>query len=506
MKNLSFIIISIIALTTFSCQREDVQKNGELITITATQQGLPDLKTNIGAPGTYGVTWNATDNLAVFDGTGLNKNVPFNYSSGAGTQSGNFSGTITGWTSGSKTFYGVYPYNIANSTSHSPYGLTIPTAQTQDFSSGATQYAHLGLYDFMAAAPVTVTKSGADQPTIDFNFQHLMAILDIEVTNSTGGAVTVTKISIKRAGNDFAATANLDLSKDPGSNYASATKTNQLDLTITNAVSTGSGEKFTGSMIVAPVDLSGANSTNFVITVSGGAEYTVTKTSGPVLAAGKRYKVLITISSPDLTDSRDSKVYKTVKIGNQTWMAENLAYLPAVFPYYDSSESLLRYYVNSYDGYVVDQAMANPNYSIYGVLYNWPAALAACPSGWHLPTDAEWTTLTDYLTNNGYGYGGSGIDIGKSMASTSGWEPSPTAGTVGNNQGSNNSSGFTALSCGIRYSGGYSGPGSYSYFWSATGVDPSSAVSRVLEFGANGLNQPEPNRAYGFSVRCLQGN
>ena len=174
----------------------------------------------------------------------------------------------------------------------------------------------------------------------------------------------------------------------------------QLDLVVSNnATPTASGSVFTGSLIIAPVDLSGGY-TNFVVT-AGGSEYTVTKTIGPNVEAGKRYKAKITISSPDLTDSRDSKVYKTVKIGNQTWMAENLAYLPAVFPYYDSSESLLRYYVNSYDGYVVDQAMANPNYSIYGVLYNWPAALAACPSGWHLPTDAEWTTLTVYLTNNG---------------------------------------------------------------------------------------------------------
>jgi uncharacterized protein (TIGR02145 family) len=478
MKNLSFIIISIIALTTFSCQREDVQKNGELITITATQQGLPDLKTNIGAPGTYGVTWNATDNLAVFDGTGLNKNVPFNYSSGAGTQSGTFSGTITGWTSGSKTFYGVYPYNIANATSHSAYGLTIPTAQTQDFTNGATQYAHLGLYDFMAAAPVTVTKSGADQPTIDFNFQHLMAILDIEVTNSTGGAVTVTKISIKRAGNDFAATANLDLTKDPGSNYASATKTNQLDLTITNAVSTGSDEKFTGSLIVAPVDLTG--STDFIVT-AGGLTYTVTKSTN-TMEAGKRYKSAITIVPSTLTDSRDSKVYKTVKIGTQTWMAENLNFVPASGSSwcYDNSSS---------------------NCDTYGKLYDWTTATAdthgngtdICPDGWHLPLDDEFTTLTTFLA-------------GELVAGGPLKETGATHWTI-QSPGATNSSGFTALPGGYRvpFGGGiFDGLGTVAYFWSASEDGGSNAWYRRLGYDSDGVELGSTVLSMGLSVRCLQ--
>jgi hypothetical protein len=85
MKNLS--ILFVIAIVLFSCKREEVQVNGGLVTITATQYSSPDLKTDIGAPGTVAVTWKATDNLAVFDATGDNVNKLFSYSAGAATQS-----------------------------------------------------------------------------------------------------------------------------------------------------------------------------------------------------------------------------------------------------------------------------------------------------------------------------------------------------------------------------------------------------------------------------------
>ena len=97
------------------------------------------------------------------------------------------------------------------------------------------------------------------------------------------------------------------------------------------------------------------------------------------------------------TDARDGKVYKTITIGTQTWMAENLAYLPSVSHSFTSSFDFPVYYVYGYDGNSVSAAKASANYITYGVLYNWEAAKIACPSGWHLPTDAEWTILENYL-------------------------------------------------------------------------------------------------------------
>jgi len=85
-------------------------------------------------------------------------------------------------------------------------------------------------------------------------------------------------------------------------------------------------------------------------------------------------------------DVRDQHVYKYVKIGTQTWMAENLAYLPAVSPSSDGSESSAFYYVYNYEGSSISEAKSQGNYTSYGVLYNWEAAKIACPSGWYLPS------------------------------------------------------------------------------------------------------------------------
>lgn len=91
------------------------------------------------------------------------------------------------------------------------------------------------------------------------------------------------------------------------------------------------------------------------------------------------------------TDSRDGKVYNIVTIGKQFWMAENLAYLPSVVDPGTGSYTEPYYSVYGYNGTDVAAAKATENYQTYGVLYNWPAAMTACPEGWHLPSDAEWT-------------------------------------------------------------------------------------------------------------------
>ena len=99
-----------------------------------------------------------------------------------------------------------------------------------------------------------------------------------------------------------------------------------------------------------------------------------------------------------IIDDRDSMQYKTVQIGNQCWMAENLAYLPNVNPGNVGSGETPCYYVYNYFGSNVDQAKATPNYQNYGVLYNWSASLIVCPVGWHLPNYDEWYQLLHFIT------------------------------------------------------------------------------------------------------------
>lgn len=188
-------------------------------------------------------------------------------------------------------------------------------------------------------------------------------------------------------------------------------------------------------------------------------------------------------------DSRDNKEYETIVIGTQCWMKENLAYLPSVSPSANDSQTWPFYYVYGYQGTNVTEAKATSNYHTYGVLYNWTAALTACPAGWHLPSDAEWTALTTFL-------GGESVAGGKMKeADTAHWN-SP-------NTGATNESGFTGLPGGSRnvvYNiGSFSDFGNYSNWWSST-----DAWNRILDYYNDDINRQNMYKSYGFNVRCLR--
>ncbi len=116
----------------------------------------------------------------------------------------------------------------------------------------------------------------------------------------------------------------------------------------------------------------------------------------------------LNLSPATFADTRDGIKYKMVKIGDQVWMAENLKYLPEITGVTDKvSETTPGYYVLNYHGSSVSEAKATQNYNTFGVLYNWPAAMAGasesnlipsgvrgvCPEGWHLPSMNEWITV-----------------------------------------------------------------------------------------------------------------
>jgi uncharacterized protein (TIGR02145 family) len=201
----------------------------------------------------------------------------------------------------------------------------------------------------------------------------------------------------------------------------------------------------------------------------------------------------------------DGRNYPVIQYRTQTWMAENLAYLPAISPSMTGSDDQKNYYVYGYEGSNVNSAKQSSSYRMYGVLYNWEAAKVSCPDGWRLPTDEEWNSLSGYLSASGCGYGGTGNDIGKSMASTTGWIPSTVAGTIGNDQASNNSSAFAAFPSGNRNdNGGFFRQGSYTFFWSSTENGPLAAWGRYLYNTNDGLNRLNGDRSNGFSVRCVR--
>ena len=103
------------------------------------------------------------------------------------------------------------------------------------------------------------------------------------------------------------------------------------------------------------------------------------------------------------TDPRDGYTYKTIKIGNQIWLAENLRYLPRIGK---------GYYVYDYQGNDVSEAKKTQNYKDFGVLYNMSAAQEACPVGWHIPSDVEWKELDKYLGLPDFSEEGMPFDVG----------------------------------------------------------------------------------------------
>ena len=215
-------------------------------------------------------------------------------------------------------------------------------------------------------------------------------------------------------------------------------------------------------------------------------------------------------------DTRDNNLYKTLIAGNTEWMAENLKYLPEVVGPGTTTNSYTTayYYVAGYDSTDVFTAKSTENYKIYGVLYNWKAALIACPSGWHLPSDVEWTHLENFLADNGYNFdgttGGGAERIAKSMATDSGWLISYIVGAVGNIDypENRNKSGFSALPSGQRASdGGFSNVGSHSgTWWTSTEHSTYDAWNRNLFYNNRNISRSYPDKVSGFSIRCIRDN
>ncbi|MDD4033352.1 MAG: FISUMP domain-containing protein [Candidatus Paceibacterota bacterium] len=196
-------------------------------------------------------------------------------------------------------------------------------------------------------------------------------------------------------------------------------------------------------------------------------------------------------------DNRDGKVYKTATIGEQVWMVENLAYLPSVVGPTTGSEDSSHeadpyYYVYGYNGTSVAEAKSTQNYKTYGVLYNWNAAKTGCPDGWHLPSNADLTILTNFL-------GGASVADGKLKESVTSHWYSP-------NTGATNSGGFSALPGGGRGDDGIiDAIGEYGGWWTSTHYDAFSIwVFAMASYSDSVVKGYEEDNPYAFSVSCLR--
>ena len=218
--------------------------------------------------------------------------------------------------------------------------------------------------------------------------------------------------------------------------------------------------------------------------------------------------------TPIVTDV-DSNIYHTVQIGNQCWMKENLRVTRRTdstsIPYESNPDVTIslqgdeqQYLTAPYWCYP-DNNPANKN--TYGLLYNWPAAASGiCPTGWHLPSKAEWQQMISYVSSQTeYVCGNDNDDIAKALAARAGWPESATECAVGNTPSSNNTAGLSVLPAGI-YNNNYSSFGSLAFFWNSTQYNGNNnyAYGYYFTFNSASVSNIFNIKAAAASVRCLR--
>ncbi|MFM7497398.1 MAG: fibrobacter succinogenes major paralogous domain-containing protein [Bacteroidota bacterium] len=194
----------------------------------------------------------------------------------------------------------------------------------------------------------------------------------------------------------------------------------------------------------------------------------------------------------ELVRDVEQNTYPTVQIGDQCWLRENLrtsSYrngdeIPVIEEdslWLSTSAGAFSFYTNDPDQDTLE-----------GVLYNHFAISdnrGLCPTGWHVPTDAEWTTLQEYISR--------GDKEGGALKDTLGWD-FPNAGAA-------NLVGYRARAAGFRAAtGGFGGQGIHGFWWSATQADPGKAWSRQLNYASTSMFRNSNFLLFGMSVRCLK--
>lgn len=195
----------------------------------------------------------------------------------------------------------------------------------------------------------------------------------------------------------------------------------------------------------------------------------------------------------------DGNNYPVVKIGNQIWMAKNLAYLPKVNPPSQGSYTDPNYYVYGYYGNSVSESKATDNYKTYGVLYNWPAAQKACPNGWHLPSDNEWKQLELAIgmsQSETDDIGWRGTNEGPKLKAITKWK--------GNGIGTDDF-GFSGLPSGARrYYGDFKYIEFSGYWWSSVENINNTAWYRYVSYYYTFSYRYFARKEEGLSVRCVK--
>jgi uncharacterized protein (TIGR02145 family) len=224
---------------------------------------------------------------------------------------------------------------------------------------------------------------------------------------------------------------------------------------------------------------------------------TITKTAKLAFVAMLAIFCFACEEKETITDKRDGKVYKTVKIGTYTWMAENLNF--------EMGESWC--YEYSIDRCIKDEHLdsswcyknGDNSCKEYGRLYAWDAAVKACPAGWHLPSNKEWDDLGAYS---------GGLETAATkLKSETGWAAQACYEESGCSDGipGTDDYGFSALPGGYHSESGYFySVGQEGYWWMAKDYDSNSAYCKSMSYHGINVHESYSQKSSGFSVRCVK--
>ncbi len=475
------------------------------------------ISTDGGSPITErGICWGTTTNPT----TATNKLA-------IGTGTGTFSNTITGLLPGTLYYFRAYAIN----TQGTAYGNEV-TATTTAILPVITTIAPSTITSTTATSGGNITSDGGATVTargVCWSTTQTPTITNYKTTDGTGTGSFISSIAGLTAGTTYYVRAYSTNSAGTGyGTQVSFTTTVQVQLpiltttsatAITNTTATSGGSiTFDGGATVTARGVCWSTSQNptiansktvdgtgtgsFISSITGltaGTTYYVRAYSTNSVGTGYGTQVSFTTSSTSgstVTDI-DGNVYNTVTIGSQVWMVENLKTTK-----YRSGDLIANVTDNAAWAALATGAYCwyNNNAATYkatyGALYNWYAVADSrniAPTGWHVPTDAEWTILKDYL-------GGTRVADGKlKEAGTAHWLTPNTDAT--------NSTGFTALPGGYRlYLGGaFYDVGEVGYWWSSTAYDAYNAWYRDLYYYYNAnAYRVNNNKQEGFSVRCVR--
>ena len=492
------ILMAALVFMPFSCSKEAVKENpltdnsSQLIKISgedanaATKTTLDGLVTSWNGGDHVGI-YCAQAKFGIFVGV---INTPYTAETSAAIST--FTGAMT-WGTGTHNFYAYYPYNSSPRSSNSVL-ISLTASQTQ---SAGNSSSHLSALDFMVATPVSQAPGVEDASTsVNLRYNHVFTVLEFQIKGS--GTLSKLKLTVPTSHIAFSAgTINLNQTPATGTAYTIDTQiftTNQVVVTLTTPAPL-SNTATSVYMVINP----GTQTGNCSIGLSSdGTNYLTISKAAPTggFSRGKKYVVPIDNVLIDVPMDKDGNGYNTVTIGTQTWMAENLKTTKyndgALITHVTNNTTWKTSTTGAYCWYFNDEGINKP---IYGALYNWYAVNTGklCPTGWHVPTDDEWTTLTTYL-------GGVAVAGGKlKEAGENHWFSPNTAAT--------NSSGFTALPGGYRfyYDGNFYMVYATGNWWSSTEALTSTAYYRSMRYDDSSASSGHDSKTFGYSVRCVRG-